>query len=417
MIVSSEILKVVAKAYAVSVADLEGRIRTKKIAEARQVVMYFMRKVGGLPFPKIGAVLQRDHTTAIYAYNKIVQDIKARPKFEKFIDKISEHLPGIVISETHDNNDLNKTISDVDTSKKRLHRLVTSEDILKTKQSLEITKREVDILLMYKKGMTLEEIASTKNLTRERIRQIVQHTLIKELGQKANSGFKIDIQEYINYQKNLHNKLRYLSDDQRIEVDRKIESGASLRDILKTSHISKEKLFEYFPQYKEKYELDLIGKKRWSRSYLKCRNCGTVTTPHHSIGYCEGCYFKSDHYKELVRASNERNYGKRRVYNQKYAREYERRPEVIAKNIKERDFKYYGGNRERAIEKSGFSCVKCGINKDNAIKKFSKDLFVYHLDRNKNNNDLNNLQVLCHGCFLKVAKGRVGANNLRLPLF
>ena len=68
------------------------------------------------------------------------------------------------------------------------------------------------------------------------------------------------------------------------------------------------------------------------------------------------------------------------------------------------DLKYYGGNREKAIENSNFKCVKCGVSRDVAIKKFSKEFFVHHIDKNKNNNALSNLEALCYGCFKKVPK-------------
>ena len=116
------------------------------------------------------------------------------------------------------------------------------------------------------------------------------------------------------------------------------------------------------------------------------------------------CYPKSDYFKDVVRASNERNREKRKEHNKKYSVEYFKRPEVIAKMRKKWDLKYYGGNREKAIENSGFKCVKCGIGRDAAIKKFGKEFFVYHMDKNKNNNDLNNLEVLCSDCFKKVPK-------------
>ena len=75
----------------------------------------------------------------------------------------------------------------------------------------------------------LEEIAPTAGVTRERVEQIVMHTLIKELGQKARNGFKIDVKEYIGSQKNIHNRSRYLPEARRKEIAEKLGGGTSMK--------------------------------------------------------------------------------------------------------------------------------------------------------------------------------------------
>lgn len=412
MLPSFEILQAVAKTYSISVDDIKGRKRTKDIAEARQLTAYFLRKVNNLSYPAIGRILGgKDHTTAIYSVDKISHDIENKPKFKAFIEGI---IYPSQVTETASSLDkpesltpdeikyLNRSFSGTTTSEKAPYGFTTSEDILKTNRNTNITQRETDILSKYRRGMTLEEIASITNVTRERIRQIVMSTLIKELGQKAKNGFKIDVQEYIDSQKDLHNKSRYLTEDQRNEILRMIENGTNLRKILKTNYIPKEKFFELFPQYREKFELESVEKKRWSKFYLKCRNCGTVAIPHTGHGLCEKCYTKSDYFKEIVKASNERNREKRKEHYRKYLKEYSKRPDVVMKNRRVWDLKHYGGNREKAIENSGFKCVKCGTNREDAVKKFGKELFVRHIDKNENNNALSNLEVSCQGCFQKI---------------
>jgi DNA-binding CsgD family transcriptional regulator len=411
MLPSFEILQTVAKAYSISVDDITGRRRSKDIAEARQLTAYFLRRVNNLSYPAIGRILGgKDHTTAIYSVNKISQEIEARPKFKVFVEgiidpsQVAETVLSLNKPEPLTSDEikyLSQSLSGVAQKGKAHYGFITSEDILRTNRNTEVTEREADILLKYRRGMTLEEIAVTTNVTRERVRQIVMSTLIKELGQKAKNGFKIDVQEYIDSQKDLHNKSRYLSEDQRNEILKRIEAGASLKEILETAHISEEKFFEIFPQYKEKFELEPTEKKRWSWYYLKCKNCGTTAIPHRSNGLCEKCYPKSDRFKELTRASNERNHHKRNEHYRGYLKEYSKRPDVMAKSRKAWDLKHYGGNREKAIEMSGFKCVKCGISREDAIKTFGKELFVRHIDRDENNNSLSNLEVLCHSCFQK----------------
>ncbi|MEK7462864.1 MAG: chromosomal replication initiator protein DnaA [Patescibacteria group bacterium] len=72
----AQVIKAVADYFQVEVADLTGRCRKNTIAEPRQVAMYLLREVLGLSYPSIGEKLgKRDHTTAIYAYNKLSKEI------------------------------------------------------------------------------------------------------------------------------------------------------------------------------------------------------------------------------------------------------------------------------------------------------------------------------------------------------
>ncbi len=414
MLPSFEILRAVAEAYGVSVDDLEGKRRMRTVVEARQLAVYFLRKINDLSYVAIGKIIGRDHTTAIHSYNKVSHRIETRPDFKSFVEKIlgsfgeagiTLNLDQAKILTSDEIRYLNKSLSHAVKNKRNIsYGFETSEDILKANKNTEITERETEILSKYRRGMVLEEIASTTGVTRERVRQIVMNALIKELGQKAKSGFKIDVREYIDSQKSMHNRSRSLPEDQRNEILEKITEGLSLGEILKNSNISERKFFNFFPQYREQFELESIKKKKWSRFYTKCRNCGTMAIPHQSHGLCEKCYPKSDYFKELVRASNERNREKRKEHYRIYSKEYLKRPKVMAKLKWAWDLKYYDGNREGAIEKSGFKCVRCGMSREEAVKKFGKDLFVHHIDKDKNNNDLNNLEVLCCGCFQKVPK-------------
>ncbi len=410
---SFEILKAVAKTYGISIDDLKGRRRTKDMAEARQLTAYFLRKINDLSYPAIGRILRKDHTTVIHSYNKISHVIEIKPEFKVFVERIlgsfqkTTIVPDLNKSEpltTDEIKYLSNSLSDTAARKRTSYRFTTSEEILKTNLDTEITEREADILSKYRIGMTLDEIALTVNVTRERVRQIVMHSLIKELGQKAKSGFKIDVQEYIDYQKDLHMKSRYLSGNRKQELESKIRNGANVSQLLMLYKIPREKFLELFPQYEEGIGLEIVKKKRWSRFYLKCRNCGTAAIRHHSHGLCVECYPKSDYFREVVRASNDRNYEKRKEHYRKYSKMYLKRPEVIAKMKRAWDLKYYGGNREVAIGNSGFMCIKCRVGREDAVKKYGKDLFVHHIDKDKNNNALSNLEALCYGCFKKIPK-------------
>jgi len=72
------ILEIVAGFYDLTVDDLLGRSRSRRIALPRQMAMYILREEAGLSFPQIGAELGgRDHSTIMHAHRKIT-DLLAR---------------------------------------------------------------------------------------------------------------------------------------------------------------------------------------------------------------------------------------------------------------------------------------------------------------------------------------------------
>ena len=71
--------------------DILNRSRKKEIAESRQIAMYLLREVLGLSYPYIGRKLgKRDHTTAIYAYEKISKEMNKNPNLNQKILAIKE---------------------------------------------------------------------------------------------------------------------------------------------------------------------------------------------------------------------------------------------------------------------------------------------------------------------------------------
>jgi len=87
----NQIVKAVADFYEISPFDLINRSRKKEIAESRQVAMYLLRDVLNLSYPYIGRKLgKRDHTTAIYAFEKISQEMNKNPNLNQKIIAIKE---------------------------------------------------------------------------------------------------------------------------------------------------------------------------------------------------------------------------------------------------------------------------------------------------------------------------------------
>ena len=90
-----KIIELVAKEWQTSVAALLGRDRSQKVAQPRQVAMYLLRKETDASLPQIGEVLGgRDHTTVMYAIEKIASDIETKTDLRKRVVNIKQQLYG-----------------------------------------------------------------------------------------------------------------------------------------------------------------------------------------------------------------------------------------------------------------------------------------------------------------------------------
>jgi chromosomal replication initiator protein len=90
-----KIIELVAKEWQTSVDALLGRDRSHKIAQPRQVAMYLLRKETNASLPQIGEVLGgRDHTTVMYAIEKIANEIETKTDLRKRVVHIKQQLYG-----------------------------------------------------------------------------------------------------------------------------------------------------------------------------------------------------------------------------------------------------------------------------------------------------------------------------------
>ena len=72
----SLIIGQVCRFYNVDEMTLRGSLKSKGIVEPRQVAMYLVRKLTNLSLPDIGQEFARDHSTVLYAINKVEQSLK-----------------------------------------------------------------------------------------------------------------------------------------------------------------------------------------------------------------------------------------------------------------------------------------------------------------------------------------------------
>jgi chromosomal replication initiator protein len=90
---AEKVIELVAREWQTTVDALLGRDRSQKIALPRQVAMYLLRKETDASLPQIGEVLGgRDHTTVMYAIQKIENDMTTMRDLEKRVASVKQQL-------------------------------------------------------------------------------------------------------------------------------------------------------------------------------------------------------------------------------------------------------------------------------------------------------------------------------------
>ena len=88
-----KLTKVVAEFYNLSEKDLLSNSRKQEIVRPRQIAMYLLREEVKYSFPQIGKKFGgKDHTTAIYAYEKIAKDLEKNEDLAEEINLLRERL-------------------------------------------------------------------------------------------------------------------------------------------------------------------------------------------------------------------------------------------------------------------------------------------------------------------------------------
>jgi len=88
-----EIIKIVAGRMNVKISDIKAHNKNKNMVLARQIAMYLARKLTHYSFPDIGQKIgSRDHSTVIYANNKILKAMESDSKLKNLVHEIEDNL-------------------------------------------------------------------------------------------------------------------------------------------------------------------------------------------------------------------------------------------------------------------------------------------------------------------------------------
>jgi len=87
------ILQAVADGFSITVEELSGKDRSRRVALPRQIAMYLLRQETGISLPQIGEILGgRDHTTILYGCEKIADLLERDDRLRSQIVRIKESL-------------------------------------------------------------------------------------------------------------------------------------------------------------------------------------------------------------------------------------------------------------------------------------------------------------------------------------
>jgi chromosomal replication initiator protein len=89
----SKIIDIVSKYYGIDSSMIKGKMKKKNIAEARAIVMYLSRILTEESLERIGLEIGgRDHSTVIYSYEKISNELKTNLNLQEVIRILKDKL-------------------------------------------------------------------------------------------------------------------------------------------------------------------------------------------------------------------------------------------------------------------------------------------------------------------------------------
>lgn len=89
----NSVLEIVSEEMGIDLEELRGNSRKREISTARQICMYLLRSHTDLSLPKIGGILGgKDHTTVLYAIDKISELKSHDAQTTRLLQRISQRL-------------------------------------------------------------------------------------------------------------------------------------------------------------------------------------------------------------------------------------------------------------------------------------------------------------------------------------
>ncbi len=90
---TSKVIETVAEYFSLEASDIKGQSRSKEYSHARQIAIYLIRELTKASFPAIGNALGgRKHTTILYAYEKLKEELQTNKVLSETVNTISQKI-------------------------------------------------------------------------------------------------------------------------------------------------------------------------------------------------------------------------------------------------------------------------------------------------------------------------------------
>ena len=87
-----KVAKTVADYYNVTLQDFKSTSRNQKVSSARHVAVYLAREITGKSFESIAEYFNKKHTTMLYSYEKIKEEIKHNKELDRAVFEIKNKI-------------------------------------------------------------------------------------------------------------------------------------------------------------------------------------------------------------------------------------------------------------------------------------------------------------------------------------
>ena len=92
-VTAEEVMSLITSEFAITARELIGKSRTQSVSLPRQIAMFLLREHTENSLEDIGKIFgNRDHTTVIYAVNKIRERSQKDRMFKETLDGLSSRL-------------------------------------------------------------------------------------------------------------------------------------------------------------------------------------------------------------------------------------------------------------------------------------------------------------------------------------
>ncbi len=93
-ITSEQVQRAVAEHFDVRIADIRGRSRQRQIVQPRQLGMYLCKiLIPSMSLNEIGEAFGgKDHTTVIYACEKVGREAKSQPHMRQLLEQLTKRI-------------------------------------------------------------------------------------------------------------------------------------------------------------------------------------------------------------------------------------------------------------------------------------------------------------------------------------